>query len=199
MLVGHESIDRQHGFWLPFGYHLERDTDLLILRRSDGTFVAAFSAVGTDLFEVELTVWKTQINSVVRSARGNYFRIVQSSGSYKIPDPRPGPLACGLQPAVKVRSHGQPFRVVVVAVLEHLADGAFHFRLRRGLARRIASYRWRPRRPHNATISTPVDATLSVCLILVILPAVSVTVTVTAQIQGRRGPCILLSFAGRIR
>jgi len=58
MLVGHESTDEHSGFWLPFGYHLERDADLVILRRSDGAFLAAFSAVGADPFEVELMVWE---------------------------------------------------------------------------------------------------------------------------------------------
>ena len=48
----HESIDGQNGFWLPFGHYLERDADLLILRRSDGSLVAVFSAEGVDLFEV---------------------------------------------------------------------------------------------------------------------------------------------------
>lgn len=43
---------------LPFGYYLERDTDLMILRRADSTFVAAFSARGVDFFEVEATVWE---------------------------------------------------------------------------------------------------------------------------------------------
>ncbi|CAA9396478.1 MAG: hypothetical protein AVDCRST_MAG22-910 [uncultured Rubrobacteraceae bacterium] len=43
---------------LPFGYHLERKDDLLILRRADGSDVASFGAVGLDLFEVELTVWE---------------------------------------------------------------------------------------------------------------------------------------------
>jgi len=51
-LVEHESIDGQNGFWLPFGHYLERDADLLILRRSDGSLVAVFSAEGVDLFEV---------------------------------------------------------------------------------------------------------------------------------------------------
>ena len=46
------------GLRLPFGYHLERDDDLLILRRADGSYVAAFGAVGLDLFEVELAVWE---------------------------------------------------------------------------------------------------------------------------------------------
>ena len=55
--MDHESIDAQDGFWLPFGYYLERDADLLILRRSDYSLVAAFSAEGVDLFEVELAVW----------------------------------------------------------------------------------------------------------------------------------------------
>ena len=50
--VGHD------GLGLPFGYHLERDDDLLILRRADGSDVAAFGAVGLDLFEVELAVWE---------------------------------------------------------------------------------------------------------------------------------------------
>jgi hypothetical protein len=56
-VVEHQSIDGQGGFWLPFGYYLERDADLLILRRSDHSLVAAFSAEGVDLFEVELAVW----------------------------------------------------------------------------------------------------------------------------------------------
>jgi hypothetical protein len=57
LLMDHESIDGQDGFWLPFGYYLDRDADLLILRRSDDSLVAAFSAEGVDLFEVELAVW----------------------------------------------------------------------------------------------------------------------------------------------
>ena len=51
-------VDEHYGVWLPFGYRLEYDADLLIIRRSDGTFVAAFDAVQTDLFEVELAVWE---------------------------------------------------------------------------------------------------------------------------------------------
>ncbi len=51
-------IDEQGCFKLPFGYYVERDPDLLILHRSDGSFVAAFSAWGVDPFEVELTVWE---------------------------------------------------------------------------------------------------------------------------------------------
>ena len=57
MLVEHESIDEQNGLWLPFGYYLERNADLLILRRSDDSLVAAFNSEGVDLFEVELAVW----------------------------------------------------------------------------------------------------------------------------------------------
>ena len=44
--------------WLPFGYYLQYDADLLIVRRSDGTFVAAFNASKVDLFEVEVAVWE---------------------------------------------------------------------------------------------------------------------------------------------
>ena len=58
MLVEHESIDGHNEFNLPFGYYLERYADLLILRRSDGSDVAAFSARGVDLSEVELAVWE---------------------------------------------------------------------------------------------------------------------------------------------
>ena len=53
----HESIDGLNGFSLPFGYYLERDADLLILRRSDDSLVVEFSAEGVDFFEVELAVW----------------------------------------------------------------------------------------------------------------------------------------------
>jgi hypothetical protein len=58
MLVGREGIDGQNEYWLPLGYYLERDADLLVLRRSGGTLVAAFSARGVDPFEVELTAWE---------------------------------------------------------------------------------------------------------------------------------------------
>ena len=46
------------GLRLPFGYFLEREADLLLLRRADDSVVAAFSARGADLFEVELAVWE---------------------------------------------------------------------------------------------------------------------------------------------
>jgi hypothetical protein len=54
MLVDRERI----GSKLPFGYYVERESDLLLLRRADGTLVAAFRARDVDLFEVELTVWE---------------------------------------------------------------------------------------------------------------------------------------------
>ena len=56
--MGYEGTDDHSTLWLPFGYYLDRDADLLILRRSDGSFVAAFSALGADLFEVELRAWE---------------------------------------------------------------------------------------------------------------------------------------------
>jgi hypothetical protein len=43
---------------LPFGYYLECDADLLILRRFDGSFVAAFGAGNADPFEMERAVWE---------------------------------------------------------------------------------------------------------------------------------------------
>ena len=52
------NADEHGGFQLPFGYYLERDADLLVLRRSDGSFVAAFNVRGVDLFEVELMAWE---------------------------------------------------------------------------------------------------------------------------------------------
>ena len=54
MLVDRERI----GSTLPFSYYVERESDLLLLRRADGTLVAAFSVRGVDLFEVEFTVWE---------------------------------------------------------------------------------------------------------------------------------------------
>ena len=58
MLMGRESKNRHNGFKLPFGYYLKCDADLLVLRRSDGSFVAAFNVRGVNLFEVELAVWE---------------------------------------------------------------------------------------------------------------------------------------------
>ena len=55
---GHGKTGGHDGLGLPFGYHLERDDDLLILRRADSSRVAAFGAVGLDFFEVELAVWE---------------------------------------------------------------------------------------------------------------------------------------------
>ena len=58
MLKGQKSIDGRDGFGLPFGYYLDRDADLLVLRRSDGSFVAAFGVGNVDPFEVEWAVWE---------------------------------------------------------------------------------------------------------------------------------------------
>ena len=58
MLVGHGSIDESNNFGLPFGYYLQRDGDLLVLRRADGSDVARFGAVGVDPFEIEFAVWE---------------------------------------------------------------------------------------------------------------------------------------------
>jgi hypothetical protein len=58
MLVGHEGIDGHNEYWLPFGYYLERDADLFVLRRPGGSLVAAFSGLSVDPFEVELTAWE---------------------------------------------------------------------------------------------------------------------------------------------
>ena len=55
---GHAEAGGYDGLGLPFGYRLEHEDDLLILRRADGSDVAAFGAVGLDLFDVELTVWE---------------------------------------------------------------------------------------------------------------------------------------------
>jgi hypothetical protein len=44
---------RETSPWLPPGYRLEQDPDLLVLRRSDGSFVAAFSVRGFTKESVE--------------------------------------------------------------------------------------------------------------------------------------------------
>lgn len=56
--MGRESADEHSGFGLPFGYYLELDDELLIVRRPDRSVVAEFGAVGVDPFEVELAVWE---------------------------------------------------------------------------------------------------------------------------------------------
>jgi hypothetical protein len=38
---------------LPPGYRLQRDPDVLVLRRSDGCFVAAFSVLGASREDIE--------------------------------------------------------------------------------------------------------------------------------------------------
>ena len=58
MLVELRRIAEPNRLNLPFGYYVERDPDLLVLRCSDGSFVAAFSAQGVDPFEIELAVWE---------------------------------------------------------------------------------------------------------------------------------------------
>ena len=42
---------------LPPGYRLERDPELPILRRPDGTIVAAFSVRGATAEAIETTAW----------------------------------------------------------------------------------------------------------------------------------------------
>ena len=56
------------GAVLPPGYRLEMDPDVLIPRRDDGSTVAAFSALGADLREVE------------REAREDYRRSGEDAG-----------------------------------------------------------------------------------------------------------------------
>ena len=58
MLVERERLDSRRGSTLPLGYYVERDPDLLLLRRPNGTLVATFSTRGVDPLEVELTVWE---------------------------------------------------------------------------------------------------------------------------------------------
>lgn len=49
---------RQAGHGMPFGYHLERDANMFVLRRPDGSLVTAFDARCADCFEVEAAVWE---------------------------------------------------------------------------------------------------------------------------------------------
>jgi hypothetical protein len=56
--MGQESTNGHDGIELPFGYYLDRDADLPVLRRSDGSFVAAFGVGNMDPFEVEWAVWE---------------------------------------------------------------------------------------------------------------------------------------------
>jgi hypothetical protein len=58
MLVERGNTHEWRGIELPFGYYLELDADLLMLRRPSCSLVSAFSAVGADPFEVEAAVWE---------------------------------------------------------------------------------------------------------------------------------------------
>ena len=58
MFIERGNADERQGSKLPFGYYVELDADLLILRRPDCSIVAAFSAMGADVFEVEVAVWE---------------------------------------------------------------------------------------------------------------------------------------------
>ena len=46
MVAGHEITYGHDGLGLPFGCYLERDAELLVLSRSDGSFAAAFNVGG---------------------------------------------------------------------------------------------------------------------------------------------------------
>ena len=57
------AVEGDRGRWgwhdwprTPFGYYLERDADVLVVRRPDGSPVAAFGDGGADPFEVEAAV-----------------------------------------------------------------------------------------------------------------------------------------------
>ena len=55
------TVDRKRGKLepsLPPGYHLERDPDLLLLRRPDGSLTAAFSVTGATAEAVEHAAWE---------------------------------------------------------------------------------------------------------------------------------------------
>jgi len=60
MLLERGNADGWHGRGskLPSGYFVERDADLLILRRPDNSFVAAFGAGAADPFDVEAAIWE---------------------------------------------------------------------------------------------------------------------------------------------
>ncbi len=58
MLIELRKVDEPNRLSLPFGYYVERDPDVLVLRCPNGSFVAAFSVGGADPFEIELTVWE---------------------------------------------------------------------------------------------------------------------------------------------
>ena len=53
-----KRIESHKSSTLPFGYYVESEPDVLLLRRPDDTLVTAFRARDVDLFEVELAVWE---------------------------------------------------------------------------------------------------------------------------------------------
>ena len=54
----HSELGGHYGPGTPFGYYLERDADVLTVRRPDGSPVATFGAGMADPFEVEAAVWE---------------------------------------------------------------------------------------------------------------------------------------------
>ena len=52
------DLGRHAGHGMPFGYRLERDANMLVLRRPDGSLVTVFDAWCADRFEVEAAVWE---------------------------------------------------------------------------------------------------------------------------------------------
>jgi len=58
MLAASKNTQEQERHGLPFGYRLEHDAELLVLRRPDRSFVAAFGGRGADPFEIEAAVWE---------------------------------------------------------------------------------------------------------------------------------------------
>ena len=51
--------DEGRALYVPDGYHLdETDRELVVLRREDGSEVAAYSATGADPKEIERTAWE---------------------------------------------------------------------------------------------------------------------------------------------
>jgi DNA-binding SARP family transcriptional activator len=80
---------------LPSGYYLEREPDLLVLRRLDGSMVGAFSARGAAPEAVQRTLRRTFENTLEETSRGE-SAIDRREGSVSIAD----------QPSLRVRFFG---------------------------------------------------------------------------------------------
>jgi hypothetical protein len=120
-------MDGHNGPWLPFGYYLECDADLLILRRSDTSFVAALSVPGT----WTSSKWSGRSGRMPISSLWSVCRRILAhsrlGGSYKKPNRSPGggnQIGLGLGCSQSTNPRCQIMYREAHSILRHSLDGS---------------------------------------------------------------------------